>query len=210
MTDDRTSRFWNRIAERYARDPVADEAAYQRKLEITRNYLRPDMDLVEFGCGTGSTAILHAPLVKCITAVDFSPRMLEIARTRAAAAGVENIDFVEAGVEGFAPRAAACDMVLALSLLHLVADRDAVIRKMHGLLKPGGIFVSSTACLGDSMPYIRLVAPLGAATGLLPRLGVFTRTQLRDSITAAGFAIEHDWLPGPGKAVFILARKAAG
>ena len=39
---DRTTRFWDRIAERYARQPIADEAAYQKKLEQTREYLRPD------------------------------------------------------------------------------------------------------------------------------------------------------------------------
>ncbi len=50
---DRSARFWDRIAKRYARTPVADEAAYQRKLKITRGYLRPDMEVMEFGCGTG-------------------------------------------------------------------------------------------------------------------------------------------------------------
>lgn len=55
--------FWDRIADRCARKPVADEAAYQRKLEVTRGYLRPDMEVFEFGCGTGTTALHHAPFV---------------------------------------------------------------------------------------------------------------------------------------------------
>ena len=53
-----SSKFWDRIAARYARKPVADEAAYRRKLAVTRDYLAPDMDVLEFGCGTGSTAIV--------------------------------------------------------------------------------------------------------------------------------------------------------
>ncbi len=56
--------FWDRIAERYAKQPIADEAAYQKKLQVTRDYFRPDMAVLEFGCGTGSTAIAHAPYVK--------------------------------------------------------------------------------------------------------------------------------------------------
>ena len=77
-------RFWDRLAERYAQQPIADEVAYQTKLKVTRGYLRPDMDLLDFGCGTGGTAIIHAPYVRHIKAIDFSEAMLAIARGKAA------------------------------------------------------------------------------------------------------------------------------
>ena len=51
------SRFWDRHAAGYARRPVADEASYQHKLSVTRRHLRPEMRLLEVGCGTGTTAI---------------------------------------------------------------------------------------------------------------------------------------------------------
>ncbi len=50
---DRPARFWDRVAGRYARTPVADEAAYQRKLEITREFLRPNMEVMELGAERG-------------------------------------------------------------------------------------------------------------------------------------------------------------
>ena len=56
-----SAKFWDKIAERYSRRPIADEAAYHRKLQVTREYFHPDMQVLEFGCGTGSTAIEHAP-----------------------------------------------------------------------------------------------------------------------------------------------------
>jgi hypothetical protein len=37
---------------------------------------------------------------------------------------------------------------------------------------------------------------------------VFTVPELVDSLTHGGFVIEHQWQPGKGKAVFIVARKA--
>lgn len=77
-------RFWDFIATRYARQPVPDEAVYQRKLEITRGVLEPHHEVLELGCGTGSTAIAHAPHVRQVRAVDISPRMLDIARRKAA------------------------------------------------------------------------------------------------------------------------------
>src|SRR5690606_31161297 len=100
MTD--ASRFWDKLAEKYAKQPIADEAAYQHKLQVTRDLLRPDMEVPEFGCGTGSTAIAHAPHVRHITAIDISEGMLEIARAKAAAAGAGNIDFERSAIADYA------------------------------------------------------------------------------------------------------------
>ncbi|WP_316358558.1 class I SAM-dependent methyltransferase [Devosia sp.] len=199
-------RFWDRLAERYARQPIADEAAYQRKLQITRDYLRPDMDVLEFGCGTGGTAILQAPYVRHITAIDFSQAMLDIACAKAAAAGTGNVTFERADITRFAPPAGSFDVILGLSILHLLADKDAVIARVFRLLKPGGVFISSTTCVGDTMGAFKLIAPLGKALGLLPQLDVMTSAELVASLTGAGFAIEQQWQPGRGKAVFIVAR----
>lgn len=206
MGDDR---FWDRLADRYARQPIADEAAYRTKLEVTRSYLKPDMNLLEFGCGTGGTALHHAPHVKHITAIDFSASMLAIARDKAAAAGVGNVRFEQADIAGFSAPDASYDVVLGLSILHLLADRDAVIAKVFRLLKPGGLFISSTACLGDTMGLFKAIAPVGKALGLLPQLDVMTTAELVASLTSAGFIIEHQWQPGKGKAVFIVARAGA-
>jgi ubiquinone/menaquinone biosynthesis C-methylase UbiE len=59
-----SARFWDLFAERYAKTPVANEVMYQKKLEATQRYFKSDMHVLEFGCGTGSTALVHAPFVK--------------------------------------------------------------------------------------------------------------------------------------------------
>lgn len=199
-------RFWDRLAERYARQPIADEAAYQRKLQITRDYLRPDMEVLEFGCGTGGTAILHAPRVRHITAIDFSEAMLAIARAKAAAAAVPNVSFERADITHFEAHDGRFDAILGLSILHLLANKDAVIAKVFRLLKPGGVFISSTTCIGDTIGAFKFIAPVGKALGLLPQLDVMTTSELVGSIEGAGFTIEQQWQPGKGKAVFIVAR----
>lgn len=207
-TMQRPAKFWDRMAERYAKTPIADEAAYQNKLAVTQRYLRPDMEVLEIGCGTGSTALVHAPLVRHIQAIDISANMIAIARDKAEAGGVANVDFEQCAIDDFAAPAASFDAVLGLSILHLVADRDAVIGKLHGLLKPGGVLVTSTACLGDTMAYFRLIAPVGRWLGLLPLVKVFKKAELLDSLSAGGFTIDHEWQPGRGKSVFVVARKA--
>ncbi|MCD7059591.1 class I SAM-dependent methyltransferase [Pelagibacterium xiamenense] len=203
------SRFWDNIADKYASQPVADEDAYQTKLKVTRTYFTPESEVLEFGCGTGSTAIAHAPFVKHIQAIDFSARMLEIARERARAANVENVTFARDDIGTLDASPASFDAVLGLSVLHLLKNRDAVIAKVYQLLKPGGVFVTSTACLGDTlmMRLIGVIGPLGRAAGLLPELNVMTHAQLLKAYTDAGFEIVHNWRPGKGKAVFVIGRK---
>ena len=126
------------MAKGYARRPVADEASYQKKLEITRGYVKPDMAVLEFGCGTGSTAIAHAAYVNHIQAIDLSANMLEIARSKAADAGVSNVTFHQASIDAFEAPDESFDAILGLSILHLLTDRNAAIAKVYRMLKPGG------------------------------------------------------------------------
>ena len=202
-------RFWDKIAARYSRRPIADEASYRKKLEISQTYFRPDMELLEFGCGTGGTAIIHAPYVRRIRAIDISPRMIEIAETKAETAGVHNVEFEVRTIEDLDAPDSSFDAILGLSILHLVKDKDAVLTKVYRLLKPGGVFISSTICMSDLAKFIRYVVPLMQLFGQAPFVAYFTREELLDSIRAAGFEIEHDWRPASKKAVFIVAKKPA-
>lgn len=200
-------KFWDRIADRYARKPVADEAAYQKKLATTQTYFRPDMEVLEIGCGTGSTAIAHAPHVRHIRATDISGRMLEIAGEKADLAGIENVTFERASFEELSGPDGSAEAILALSLLHLLEDRDAAIARIFRMLKPGGIFVSNTVCLGDGMRWFALIAPIGRALGFFPLVRVFSADDLLASLTDAGFEVDHEWRPPDGRSIFVVARK---
>ncbi len=202
-----TSRFWDKTADKYARLPITHEDDYETKLRVTQGYLRPDMRLLEFGCGTGGTAIAHAPHVAHILAIDFSERMLEKARQRAHEAEVTNITFERADITTLPLPDQPYDMVLGLSILHLLKDPDAVIARVYRMLGPGGYFVSSTACLGDTMGYFKVLAPIGRALGLLPILKVMSTDEVIAKIKRPGFEIAHRWKPGPDRALFVVARK---
>ena len=205
---DQSAKFWDKIAERYSKKPVADEAAYQKKLKITREYFRPDMEVLEFGCGTGSTAIAHAPFVKHIQAIDISSKMIEIARVKSKTEKIENVTFTQSAMDEFRAADETLDGVLGLSILHLLENKEEVIAKVYRMLKSGGLFVTSTACLGDTMKFFKFIAPIGRFFGLIPLVKVFTRKELEDSLTHAGFKLDYQWQPGKGKAVFIVAKKA--
>ena len=201
------SKFWDRHAKGYAKRPVSDQAGYERKLKVTQQYLSPEMNVLEFGCGTGTTALIHAPFVNHIHATDLSEGMLAIAREKAVKGSIDNVTFERASVEGFSADDASFDVVMTHSLLHLLEDKDAAVAKTHRLLKPGGLFVSSTVCIGDAMPWLRPVLPIGRFLGLLPLVRFLRAEPLARDIEAAGFRIEHEWQPGSRKALFLVARK---
>ena len=199
--------FWNRRAAKYAASPVADQAAYEEKLARTRKLLTPDMNMLEFGCGTGSTALIHAPNVRSILAIDYSEEMIGIARAKAEKAGITNITFRTDAIETLDAEDASFDIVLGMSILHLVDDRRHVIERVHALLRPDGHFVSSTACIGTMSPILRWILPLGGKLGLIPKLGIFTDETLARDLETAGFVIKDKWRAKPGSALFIMAQK---
>lgn len=138
------AKMWNRMAQKYSKQPIADMESYERKLAMTQKYIRATSKVFEFGCGTGGTALLHASYAHHIHAIDSSSKMIEVAKTKAK--GVDNVTFEVAGIDKYnAPY--PYDMVLGLNVLHLVPDKDATIKKVNQMLAPGGIFVTSTPCM---------------------------------------------------------------
>ena len=199
------TQFWDKVAEKYSKQPIADEAVYQKKLAVTRDYFRPDMEVLEIGCGTGSTAILHAPYLKHIRAVDFSASMIAIAQGKAK--HIDNVTFEQATIEDLNSPGRSLDAVLGFSILHLLKNKEATIAQVYQMLKPGGLFVTSTVCMGDTMSWLKLIAPIGQFLGILPFVQVITAQALADSLIQAGFELDYQWQPSKGKAVFIVAKK---
>ena len=205
-------KFWDKIADKYSKQPIVDETSYQKKLQITQEYFKPEMEVLEFGCGTGSTAIIHAPYVKHIKAIDFSSEMIEIAKGKIEEGDINNITFEQLTIEELEVEESSYDAVLGLNILHLLENKEQIIAKVYKILKPGGIFVTSTVCLGDKMKWFKIIAPIGRFFGLMPLVKVFTTKELLDSLINTSFVIDHHWQPsnnqGMFKGIFIVAKKS--
>lgn len=109
---------------------------------------RADGPVLELGAGTGRLAVPLAAAGHHVTALDLDPAMLELARARAATAGLadDRISFVEADLLTIrlpdAGRYRLC--FIALNSLMLLASRTAqrdALRTMAEHLAPGGIAV---------------------------------------------------------------------
>ncbi|WP_018689040.1 class I SAM-dependent methyltransferase [Ahrensia kielensis] len=205
----RPARFWNFMARGYARRPVKDTKSYQHKLDITASYLQPTDTVFEFGCGSGTTSLIHAPRVSHIDAIDFSSEMIAIATEKASAKEIQNVKFFVSTLQDWPQpqNGSRYDAVLGMSILHLLPDLDDALAQVHKLMKPGAYFFSSTVCLGDMNALIHLaLAPFGAL-GLIPKVLPLKADELAEHMMAHGFTIESTWHPKDDATVFIVARK---
>lgn len=199
-------RIWDRFAKKYVASPIDDVQSYEHKLELAQKYLRPDMEVLEFGCGSGNTGRKHAPLVAHYTAMDISEKM--IAHGRDVGPVPDNMEYQVADFSSVDLGGKHYDMILALSVLHVLSDPKAVVEKVAGALKPGGYFVSSSVPIKE-FGALRFVAPLLGGLGIIPSLTALSADELRALMTYAGLEIVEDWRKGPKKALFLIARKPA-
>lgn len=205
------ARFWNRVARKYAADPIADLPGYETTLKRVEALLAPTHAVLEIGCGTGTTALRLAARTRQWLATDVSPEMIAIARERLAAQPLLPLRFGVADAETAAPTNAAYDRVLAFNVLHLMSDLDGALAATVPLLARGGLYISKTPCLAEMNPLItRLLVPLMRAIGKAPHVLRFDAAQLRAAFERHGLevvAFERHGTKRKDFRVFIVARK---
>ncbi|WP_430474729.1 class I SAM-dependent methyltransferase [Thalassospira lucentensis] len=203
----RSDTFWDSAADKYARKPVGDEAAYAKTLERTREHLSPTTHILEIGCGTGTTALKLAADVAEITATDISGRMIEIAQGKATGQKIENVTFRKATLDNLSQDDTRYDVVAGFNVLHLIDDPKAAVGSIHALLKPGGLFISKTPCLAEKMPLLRPLIWCMQKVGLAPLVHFIGYVELDDMIRDAGFEIiESGVYPAKTGSRFIVAK----
>jgi ubiquinone/menaquinone biosynthesis C-methylase UbiE len=180
-----------------------------RRDEKLKKYLKDSDIVLDYGCGTGTVAINFADRVKKIHGIDFSFNMIEAAKKKAAEARIENIYFTQSTIFDESLTNESFDVVLAWGILHLVDERPNVIKRIYALLKPGGLFISATECMGEKKSAITSLLSLLMNIGIFPpMLKFFTVSELEDSINSGNLQIVQTerWAENP-VSCFITAKK---
>jgi len=202
--------LFNLVAEGYSRSPIADMESYEKKLELTRKYMKPEHKVFEFGCGTGSTALLHAPYAGHILATDFAEKMIAIGNRHKQEQGIENVDFQVLDINRHEFEPESFDVVLGLNILQLMEDIERPIQKCWDMLKPGGYFISSSVCMTKPPGIWAAVLPFLSLIGLFPNLKGFSKEELIACHEQTGFEILERFEPeGDTPTAFLIAQKPA-
>ncbi len=112
--------------------------------------LRPDMRVLDVGCGPGTITADLAELVPDgrVTGVDREPAILERARAGAAERGLGHVDFTAGDVHALGFPDDSFDVVHAHQVLQHVGDPVAALREMRRVVRPGGLVAVRDADYG--------------------------------------------------------------
>jgi 2-polyprenyl-3-methyl-5-hydroxy-6-metoxy-1,4-benzoquinol methylase len=158
--------------------------------EKMRRYLRAEDVVLDFGCGGGVAACAIAGDVAAVQGIDTSAGMVALARRRAEERAIHNVEFIRATLFDERLEAGSFDVVLALGVLHFFDEPALAVRRVHELLRPGGRFVSNTACMGErGRSVVSLVVRLLVSAGVLPRMRFLTVAELESTLSGEGFRI---------------------
>jgi len=145
--------FWDKHALRFDNSQKQFEAASKEIISKSKEYLSANDHVLDFGCATGTKTLELAGLIKHIHGLDISAEMISEAMKKKSKATVTNVTFLQGTIFNEDLEKASFDKIIAYSILHLVEASEKVIRRIYELLKPGGLFISETACFSDRMNF---------------------------------------------------------
>jgi SAM-dependent methyltransferase len=105
--------------------------------------LQPGERVLDLGSGAGLDVLLSARRVAPnghAFGVDMTDEMLAVARANQAKAAVANATFLKGTIEQIPLPESSVDVVISNCVINLAADKRAVLREAHRVLRPGGRF----------------------------------------------------------------------
>ncbi|HEX2997651.1 MAG TPA: methyltransferase domain-containing protein [Anaerolineales bacterium] len=205
--------MWDRLANNWDTPGVSLGANDLQIIAKVKKYLSAGDSVLDYGCATGSIAQEIANTARVVRGIDLSSKMIEIARRKAEERKIKNIEFAHAAIFDESLKERSFDLILAFSVLHLLEDPIQVVDRIHQLLKPGGLFISATPCLGEKKfvsLLINIPVFLLSKIGILPHIKFFSVHGLAGSITNQKFQIvENESLSvQPITEHFVVAKKS--
>lgn len=162
----------------------AGKLRWARRVKMLSGHLRPEMTVLELGCGTG---YFTSELVRSgaeIVAIDVSPDLLQLARAQHSA---PNVRYELQNAYAMSYPDASFDSVVGSSVLHHLEIQPA-LREIHRVLKPSGaIFFTEPNMLNPQIAVQKNVPWIKRKLGDSPDETAFFRWPLRRSLEKNGF-----------------------
>ncbi len=150
--------------------------------------LREGETVLDLGSGAGADVLISARRVGAsgeAIGLDMTDEMLDLARSNAAEAGVENVRFVKGYIEDIPLPKASVDVVISNCVINLAADKSVVLREVARVLRAGGRFAVSDVVADAGMDDATR-ADMQQWTGCIA--GALTQNEYESLLTSAGLA----------------------
>ena len=111
--------------------------------------------VVDLGSGAGNDCFIarhETGETGKVIGIDFTPAMIDKARSNAEVRGFNNVEFRQGDIESMPITANTADVIVSNCVLNLVPNKDAVIKDIYRVLKPGGHFSISDVVLVGTLP----------------------------------------------------------
>ena len=148
------------------------------------SHLNPGMTVLELGCGAGYFTQELARSGADVVAIDVSPELLEIARSKSSA---PNVRYQIENAFALSYDDAVCDSVVGSSVLHHL-EIEAALRDVYRVLKPAGtIFFTEPNMLNPQIAIQKNIPWIKRKLGDSPDETAFFRWRLRRLLEQSGY-----------------------
>ena len=205
----KSEKFWDKQAKDFTDHEEHTQVNENKDFITTLKYLNTDDMVLDYGCATGIVSNAIADKVKEIHAIDISSKMIEIAKIKASERNIENIHYAHATIYDERYHKESFNVILAFRILHMLENPQTVVRRINELLKPGGVFISVTACMGDKKALLSILVFLASKMKIVPQhINMFKLPELQEIITGEGFQIiEYERMDDSVPHYCIVAKK---
>ncbi len=111
--------------------------------------------VIDLGSGAGNDAFIarsETGEAGKVIGIDFTPAMISKARNNAEMLGYDNVEFREGDIESIPVSDNCADVVVSNCVLNLVPNKEAVLKDVFRILKPGAHFSISDIVLKGELP----------------------------------------------------------
>jgi len=140
---DQDAANWDQVP---GRVKVAQDIAQSMIQEIT---LTPDMDVLDFGCGTGLLTFALQPFVRSITGVDSSPGMLDVFQAKIKEQNLKNIEADYIDLDKGDVLRGSYHLIVSSMTLHHIENIPPLLKQFYSILLPSGRLAVADLDLDD-------------------------------------------------------------
>lgn len=203
-----SERFWNSVAKRTTNPSQKPNDKTLKILHSLQKHLQPNDDVMDFACGSGIISTEIAKNVNTVYGIDISSQMIEVANNRKIEQNLKNLTFSRASLFDEDIQIASFDVITAFNILQYLEDKEIFMKRINELLKPNGIFISSTVYAKEKKTILFYFFSFVNKLKIMPKINFYSSQELENNILKGNFKMIESYDISPMPERFIVVRKS--